>query len=202
MIEHFSETAKNWNVVSGEHREDFLRYISRVYQNRDNTGLSCEFEIQREGENRKWYRVVCETICSSSGKPVKAVGYYIDITREKNAAIESRANRKALELLREQEERLTRMAETDALTGLYNRQTAIPRIKSFLSSMDGQTAALIMLDLDNFKLVNDVFGHVFGDSVIAGNAKKLKSFFRADDISAGLEAMNSLFSVKISVRKI
>ena len=48
--------------------------------------------------------------------------------------------------------------------------------------MDGQTAALIMLDLDNFKLVNDVFGHVFGDSVIAGNAKKLKSFFRADDI--------------------
>lgn len=182
VIEHFSETAKNWNVVSGEYREDFLRYISRVYQNRDNTGLSCEFEIQREGENRKWYRVVCETICSSSGKPVKAVGYYIDITREKNAAIESRANRKALELLREQEERLTRMAETDALTGLFNRQTAIPRIKSFLSSMDGQTAALIMLDLDNFKLVNDVFGHVFGDSVIAGNAKKLKSFFRADDI--------------------
>ena len=43
VIEHFSETAKNWNVVSGEHREDFLRYISRVYQNRDNTGLSCEF---------------------------------------------------------------------------------------------------------------------------------------------------------------
>ena len=41
-------------------------------------------------------------------KTCQAVGYYIDITREKNAAIESRANRKALELLREQEERLTR----------------------------------------------------------------------------------------------
>lgn len=44
-------------------------------------------------------------------------------------AIESRANRKALELLREQEERLTRMAETDALTGLITGRRRYPESK-------------------------------------------------------------------------
>ena len=39
-----------------------------------------------------------------------------------------------------------------------------------------------MFDLDNFKLANDVFGHAYGDSMIAQNAERLRSFFREEDI--------------------
>ena len=45
-----------------------------------------------------------------------------------------------------------------------------------------ETAAIIMFDLDNFKLANDVFGHAYGDEMICKNAGKLKGFFRSDDI--------------------
>ena len=45
-----------------------------------------------------------------------------------------------------------------------------------------ESAAIIMFDLDNYKLANDVFGHAYGDEMIFQNAQKLKGFFRSDDI--------------------
>ena len=47
---------------------------------------------------------------------------------------------------------------------------------------EDETAALLMFDLDNFKLANDVFGHAYGDAMITENAGKLKKFFRERDI--------------------
>lgn len=79
-------------------------------------------------------------------------------------------------------EALAGVVSTDSLTGLFNRQTAVPRINSYLGGMKGETAALIMFDLDNFKLANDVFGHAYGDTMISDNARKLKQFFRREDI--------------------
>lgn len=86
------------------------------------------------------------------------------------------------EKLSQNEMMLTRLAERDALTGLLNRQAAIPRIKALLESGTDRTSALIMFDMDNFKLVNDVFGHAYGDIMIAENAEKLRKFFRGEDI--------------------
>lgn len=80
-----------------------------------------------------------------------------------------------------QELQLTRLAEIDALTGLYNRQSAVPRIQQYLSNRAGP-AALIMLDLDNFKSANDVFGHAYGDTMIAQTASSIRRFFREDDV--------------------
>ncbi|WP_125140771.1 EAL domain-containing protein [Clostridium transplantifaecale] len=182
VIEGFTQAVEGWEEIPAEYRRDFLEYLSRIYQNKSGESLKHEVPMREKDGSLRWIRVACETIRNGDGKPVKAVGYYVDITEEKKKNVENKADKKALELLRKQKLKLTRMAENDALTGLYNRQTAIPRIKEFLQNMDGETAALIMLDLDNFKLVNDVFGHAYGDSVIAGNAAKLKSFFRQDDI--------------------
>lgn len=182
VIEKFTDAAKGWEEIPEEYRADFLEYLRRIYQNKSGKSLKYEVPMKEKDGSLRWIRVACETIRDGNGMPVKAVGYYTDITEEKKKNVENKADKKALELLRKQKLKLTRMAENDALTGLYNRQTAIPRIKDFLQNMESETAALIMLDLDNFKLVNDVFGHAYGDSVIAGNAAKLKSFFRQDDI--------------------
>jgi diguanylate cyclase (GGDEF)-like protein len=75
-------------------------------------------------------------------------------------------------------------AVTDALTGLGNRHTmedAFPR-EIERSVRDGRKLALIMLDLDNFKALNDRCGHVVGDRVLAAIARTLKRQFRPDDI--------------------
>ena len=71
---------------------------------------------------------------------------------------------KAHEDLRILNTKLTRMAQRDALTGLYNRGTIESHIDDALNS--GKTVSLVMLDVDHFKQVNDVYGHHTGDLVL------------------------------------
>ena len=93
---------------------------------------------------------------------------------------------KAARNTREDEENLAKLqyrAWADSLTGLLNREGATEQISSFLSKA-GQRGrhTLFMIDLDNFKSVNDTFGHFEGDHVLTILASKLKSAFRSDDI--------------------
>ena len=70
------------------------------------------------------------------------------------------------------------------LTGLCNRQTAVPKIEERLGALreasNRGTGALVMLDMDDFKLANDVFGHAYGDAVISQTAQALKEAFPQD----------------------
>lgn len=68
------------------------------------------------------------------------------------------------------------------MTGLYNRRAAIHIIQQRLTETEGRKAAFIILDLDNFKLANDMFGHVFGDTVLAEIARKLNNCFGPEDV--------------------
>lgn len=83
---------------------------------------------------------------------------------------------------REQEDLLSR-ANTDPLTGLLNRSAAMSEIERYLtgSGRDG-THALIMLDMDNLRCVNDKLGHQFGDGALQRFASELKQYFHSDDI--------------------
>ena len=72
----------------------------------------------------------------------------------------------ATEELEEANAKLARMAVTDALTGLFNRGEIQKQISEGIKA--GNDVALIMLDLDNFKSVNDTYGHKEGDNVIRG----------------------------------
>jgi diguanylate cyclase (GGDEF)-like protein len=78
---------------------------------------------------------------------------------------------------------LTTKAQTDALTGLLNREAAVSRITQFLEG-DGKNHrhALLMVDLDNFKMINDNFGHFQGDEVLAALSAKIRTAFRSVDI--------------------
>jgi diguanylate cyclase (GGDEF)-like protein len=83
---------------------------------------------------------------------------------------------------RKKDEELQRKAEHDALTGLYNRYYAVPRIEDYLKSHNAKQSALAMIDLDHFKDINDTFGHVRGDEVITDIARKVEKVFRESDI--------------------
>ena len=81
--------------------------------------------------------------------------------------------------------RLEREAQTDSLTGLYNHRYFHERLRRELTlRLEPSTTnvAVVMLDIDDFKKVNDVFGHAVGDEVLAELADHLRATVRASDV--------------------
>jgi diguanylate cyclase (GGDEF)-like protein/putative nucleotidyltransferase with HDIG domain len=78
---------------------------------------------------------------------------------------------------------LEHQAQTDALTGLYNHRYFHERLHAELTraARSGDSVALVMLDIDDFKRVNDVHGHGLGDDILRSLAEGLKSGLRASD---------------------
>jgi diguanylate cyclase (GGDEF)-like protein len=87
---------------------------------------------------------------------------------------------------REAESRLQRMALVDELTGLPNRRLLSDRLSQCLARArrDQRMIALLCIDLDSFKLVNDSFGHSAGDALLGQVAQRLKTRFRQSDTLA------------------
>jgi diguanylate cyclase (GGDEF)-like protein len=81
------------------------------------------------------------------------------------------------------EDRLTHAALHDSLTGLPNRPLVMDRLEHVLerSRRDGTLSAVLFLDLDNFKLINDTAGHGAGDALLVQVAERLSSMLRPGD---------------------
>jgi diguanylate cyclase (GGDEF)-like protein len=81
-------------------------------------------------------------------------------------------------------DRLERLAAIDALTGLYNRRFGLARLREEFGRAVRITAPLgvLMLDLDHFKQVNDIYGHLAGDRVLVRVAKLARTVMRDGDV--------------------
>lgn len=79
---------------------------------------------------------------------------------------------------------LEQKANLDFRTGLYNHEAAKERINLILGKGGSKTYALVMLDLDNFKQANDVYGHLFGDEILQFVADVIKKNVRSSDVAA------------------
>lgn len=86
---------------------------------------------------------------------------------------------------REEETRLLNLSETDALTGLLNR-AGFTRAASGILSNREQSAALLYIDLDRFKPVNDTYGHATGDEVLRQLSQRFRNAVRPTDAVARL----------------
>lgn len=80
-------------------------------------------------------------------------------------------------------EKYKRLSQTDLLTGLLNKRSYEASCQRKMKERDGEiTAALFVFDVDDFKIINDTFGHVAGDNVLEMIGKILQGIFRADDL--------------------
>jgi diguanylate cyclase (GGDEF)-like protein len=86
------------------------------------------------------------------------------------------------------EARLKRLAFSDSLTGLANRALLFDRLGNAVSRADrhGFSLAVALIDLDDFKKVNDCWGHAAGDQLLVETAERLRSQLRAEDTAARL----------------
>ena len=88
------------------------------------------------------------------------------------------------EVLGAREQYYIDLSRTDALTGLYNRRYLNELIKRLGADEELPTvSSLIMLDLDNFKTINDTYGHLIGDMLLTKTATKIKKHIRKTDIA-------------------
>ena len=82
-----------------------------------------------------------------------------------------------------EEEQLIRSAKMDAMTMLLNRETTMEMIQKTLKEQPDKMHALFMIDADNFKKLNDTYGHQSGDEFLVKFAKEIKSCFDDGDIA-------------------
>jgi len=113
-----------------------------------------------------WSRITATIRRDRQGRPERIIGIIQDIDELKRATL----------ILKER-------AERDALTKLLNKASAEAMASSYLADKDPMTlAGLMVLDLDNFKSVNDILGHMYGDGVLTQVGATLRKLFRSQDI--------------------
>lgn len=120
-------------------------------------GFSLDAAIITPKGNRRWIRIHAAIECAGN-RPVKIFGMKQDITEEKALW-----------------ERTRQLAEVDEMTGLANRSKFQAHLSQLCEGPSGQTAAgaLLLIDLDGFKEVNDSLGHLAGDQCLKATAARL-----------------------------
>lgn len=132
------------------------------------TELYCEYRTLNTDGSFSWSSSTTHLLKDPLSEDIKAFTYAKNITDKKM-----------------QELALRKRAEYDPLTGLFNRGAAQKAIEEILSARDNHSFhGFLSLDLDGFKMVNDNFGHMMGDTVLVEVAKTLSNALRSDDILA------------------
>ena len=104
------------------------------------------------------------------------------LKKDSSADIFARVFLKDIQAQKEKEEKLQKEVHIDALTGAYNRKGIITHIEELLRQNPEAISACVSLDIDNFKEVNDTFGHLYGDAVFSETAKKIQKLCRSDTL--------------------
>ena len=103
-----------------------------------------------------------------------------------SAALQFDRLEQAVTELRDLQDQLTHQAHHDPLTGLANRALFSQRVREALEPGGADTVAVMFIDLDDFKGVNDTLGHAIGDELLRGVASRLVRSVRKEDVVARL----------------
>lgn len=148
------------------HPEDVHKLLA-VYTGKLSQTIEIRSKESRDGlDIWQWKAVQCSVLYNEDHQPTRTIGMLRDITKEK-----------------EKEQKLMDQAQKDSLTGLLNQSAVKGCVRRYLLEKSVEESyALLIIDLDKFKEVNDTYGHLAGNIVLIGVAEKLKSVCRGSDV--------------------
>lgn len=186
---HEQETGNGW--AEGVHPDDFDRclkiYLSSFEKRQK---FEMEYRLKQADGTYGWVLDRGRPRIDQEGVFSGYIGSCMDITQLKAYEEELTAYKASLEAankeLRSALERESQLARTDALTGIHNRHYLmdLTRHELAISARYKQSLTVMMIDMDNFKLVNDTYGHVVGDQVIQNAARVIRNILRSTDLFA------------------
>ena len=153
------------------HPEDRTRTLNAVRASIENPahGYEVEFRLRHKDGSYRWILARASLLQDAEGRAYRMLGSHTDITDRKDA-----------------ETQLAQLALCDGLTGLANRRWIEEEIERALiaSRRNRQKIAVMFIDLDRFKDINDTLGHEAGDSLLKRVAERLRSEVRESDAVA------------------
>ena len=137
----------------------------------DCSPFAVDFRVDTPSIGTRYYHMQGRVFSEGRDNPVRTSGTIQDITERKLA-----------------EKRFNQLAHHDALTGLPNRLSLLSRLEQAIPEADRYewTTAVIFIDMDRFKVINDTLGHQTGDVLLIEVAKRLSASVRASDTVARL----------------
>jgi diguanylate cyclase (GGDEF)-like protein len=165
MIKSISEQA----IYDGDRTKYYntfsIAHLREVFITADTMAVDLEYRQKLGSDEFQWMAAtVIQT--GNNANSLKVIGYVKNIDQRK---------RHELEILNQ--------SQKDGLTALYNKRATQSLIESYLSREGNQNrGAVIMLDIDNFKSINDTLGHIQGDSALSQLGEKLQGLFRPVDV--------------------
>jgi diguanylate cyclase (GGDEF)-like protein/PAS domain S-box-containing protein len=169
-VVEFFDNSRLWLEVI--HPDDQKRVRSAEQSLFKKKGYELEYRILRPDGNVRWLYDRCRVVYDVTGKPMRIDGIATDITE-----------RKWLEA------QLVHEAYHDALTGLPNRVLFMDRLKQAIARTkrrSNRQFAVLFIDLDRFKVINDSLGHLIGDQLLVEIAKRLASCLSSEQMIARL----------------
>lgn len=164
------ELGYGWS--EGVHPEDLTRILETYQSAFDRREpFSMEYRLRHASGEYRWILDQGSPRYDTQGRFLGYVGHCMDVTEAKRAEAE-----------------IERLAYHDALTGLPNRVLFLDRLTQALAAArrNRRWGAVMFVDLDQFKRINDVHGHALGDAVLRAVARRLEFYLRQEDTVARL----------------
>lgn len=173
VMSRIPESVLEKNLIAESSVEDFKDIFEQIQEKE-----VLEKIIKVKAENQiQWFQIIIKNIFNNKHHILNTVGIIEDVTEKK-------VQEELLQEGQKENQNLKERAEKDGLTGLYNAATVKMKVQEFLASSRCKegTHLFVLMDLDNFKQINDTFGHQYGDQVLKEVADTLRRKFRRDDI--------------------
>ena len=155
--------------ICEEDRAAYARALEAASRDVQTGSIDYRMNVAATGEEPAyvWYRTIYRSIVGDNGQIIRIIGRSYDVSSDRKI-----------------QEELSEEAKRDPLTRLYNKVAASGEVERILKNEPEKQHILFLIDIDNFKRINDTFGHTVGDTVITDIAGVMQSQFQETDVTA------------------